>query len=436
MRFLLVRLSLTLLVVGLWGCGRSETSQSHSWKSSQLVADGAAYPLTGTDGQGNVLAVWLQPSGLYASRFTTGAGWLLAQKISDPPINGWQNLHLAVGKSGHAVLCWFHQDPGNSHVQALRYAPDSGWASPENLGDIGLPTDVAIADNGNAFIAADYNVNGLHTPRLARYRQDAEWFTDQIPGFIAVSRFRDLRLAVNGSGDGFVLWTAEDSGSEKVYVSRCSNNLTGEPEVVASLYGPAISANVAVDANGNAMALWGAFDSSQSYHTYACHYAVSSGWGSSVQIDRSGFDCIDQTLAVDSSGNFYAAWGQRSDSFLTTIYLSKYLHGQGWLQPQQAGTGGTGRYPSVGADASGDVFVAWQQYDPQSSFPGDARIYANRYSPGSGWGTQQQLKTTLGGADPPQLTVDLAGRATVIWSQTTGSEAGSLLYGVFFSRFE
>jgi hypothetical protein len=424
----------------LTACGNSNSSnESHesAWKSAGSLADSARFPHIGVDDKGNVFAVWAQSTGFYANRFTVSSGWGIPQKIGESNA-GWSTLRLAVSKSGHALAVWWNEEIGIvTDVEAVRYVPGSGWGQVENLGNIGVPQDITIKDAGNAFIVAESLTTSFKGITIARYDQTTGWSNDRI-GYIDTSTNNGFsKISVDDSGYGFVLWVEGDSGTNNVYVSRRSGSAWEAPSQIASIAGFFDPwTNIMIDGNGNAVALWGQLDSSSISHTYACCYTAANGWSMAERVDNSLSASIDQYLAVDSSGHFYAVWTQRTDTAVSTILCRKYIPGTGWQAPQLVGTGYSVRSPKVAADSYGNVFAAWQQYDPDDLYPGDAKIYASRFTASSGWSVQRQLRNTLGDADAPDLAVDPSGRATIMWSQSTGSTNGLIHYGVFFSRFD
>jgi hypothetical protein len=245
------------------------------------------------------------------------------------------------------------------------------------------------------------------------------------------------KIAVDSAGNAFVLWLEGESYPNNVYVNRYSPG-TGwsSPQQIATNVGPAAWTNISFDKSGNAMAIWGQSDSSDHYRIYSCRYVAGSGWGESGVVDNNTLDSIEPALTVDSSGSFRSVWVQFTGTS-SEIYGSRYTAGSGWDAPQLIGTGGNARSPRVATDHLGNVFAAWQQYDPNDVYPGDAKVYANRFTAGSGWGSQSQLMNTLGGADVPELAVDSRGHASVIWSQSVGYITfGEIKYGIFADRFQ
>jgi hypothetical protein len=242
---------------------------------------------------------------------------------------------------------------------------------------------------------------------------------------------------MDDSGNGFVIWSEYySSNNHKLFVRRFSQGAIGAPLQLAETSDMGFDwINVAMDNQGNAMALWGQEDSSSIFHTYACRYTPAGGWGAALKVDESSFSTIDQCLTVDHAGNFHVVWTQRMESFMSDIFYCAYNPVNGWQRPQKIGTGGNGRYPRIAADSAGNLYATWLQYDLNSQSPGDGKIYVNQSRAHSGWGSQTKLQQAPGDSSPPVLAVYRPGEAMVVWSQTTGSVDGILSYGIFSSRF-
>ncbi|MCC7000005.1 MAG: hypothetical protein IT370_35730 [Deltaproteobacteria bacterium] len=69
--------------------------------------------------------------------------------------------------------------------------------------------------------------------------------------------------------------------------------------------------------------------------------------------------------------------------------------------------------PRLALDSTGAGFAVWTQFDGVSG-----SVWAARYQPATGWGTQELLEGIEEHADSPQIAVDDQGNAAAIWAQT------------------
>jgi PKD repeat protein len=85
-------------------------------------------PLTG-----DVIAVWDMASYLYSSRFVEESGWTEPVQIEAVPPGSYTGSiypDIATDRNGNATVVWEQQVEWTFHVYAVRYEPESGWASP------------------------------------------------------------------------------------------------------------------------------------------------------------------------------------------------------------------------------------------------------------------------------------------------------------------
>ena len=81
------------------------------------------------------------------------------------------------------------------------------------------------------------------------------------------------------------------------------------------------------------------------------------------------------------------------------------------------GTGlGAAPAPRVATDSAGKAIAVWMQHDGTRD-----NIWANRYVPGTGWGTAGAIETGSGNARNPAVALSGAGDAVVVWEQTDGT---------------
>jgi len=181
--------------------------------------------------------------------------------------------------------------------------------------------------------------------------------------------------------------------------------------------GGAEYAQVVVDAQGNGLAVWQQYLGG-ALHILASRYTALSGWGSAQQISAAPTDGFPQ-IAVDAGGNAIAVWLQGG-----VVSSSRFTGGSGWGSPQAVGNGsGPGGTEAlrIAAEPSGTAFVVWQNWDGA-----EFDIWANRYSPGVGWGTAERIGFANGSSLFPQVVADSGGNALALWTTKVGENFTSL----------
>ena len=130
---------------------------------------------------------------------------------------------------------------------------------------------------------------------------------------------------------------------------------------------------------------------------------------------------------MDSSGNAIAVWHQ-SDGTRYNIWANRYVPGTGWGTAALIETDDSGdaNNPQVAMDADGNAIAVWVQDDGTRS-----NIWANRYVPGTGWGTAALIETDDSWVwDNPQVAVDAGGNAIAVWEQWDGTR-----FNIWANRF-
>jgi hypothetical protein len=136
-------------------------------------------------------------------------------------------------------------------------------------------------------------------------------------------------------------------------------------------------------------------------------------WGSATRIDGSDEDAaLDPQIAVDSNGNGLAVWSQ-SDGARHSIWSNRYVPTTGWAAAEQVQSEDqeSAVKPEIAVSSSGEVMAVWEQSDGEG-----ASIWANRYVPTAGWATAEPIEARYGAsAHDPQIAVDPAGNAIAVW---------------------
>lgn len=370
-----------------------------AWQTAQLIETGdagdAELPQIAVNAQGDAIAVWQQSDGvsidIYANRYTAAAGWGTAQRIETDNTGTAQNAQTAIDGGGNAIAVWQQRDVnGNDHIWANRYTVGIGWGAATLI-------DTAPFDAGNPQIAIDGSGNAIAV----------WWQSDTKLGLASMVANR----YVVGSGWGAAAVIETDSA------------------------GHVSAPQIAVDANGNAVAVWALATQSgpytYTYNVWANHYAVGTGWGSAGPIDSDNTTEANPAphVAIDANGNALAVW-HRPDGTWNSIWANRYTAGSGWGSAVLVETDNTNSAHDarVAIDGNGDGLAVWMQ-----SFGGVANVMANRYTAGNGWGTAVLIETDdAGSAYDVRLVIDSNGNATAVWSQRN---VAGYTFNIWANRF-
>lgn len=185
-----------------------------------------------------------------------------------------------------------------------------------------------------------------------------------------------------------------------------------------------LSVRFAMGANGNAVAVW-LQGTGSVVSVWANHYTVGAGWGTPILLEEDDAGHAQAPdVAVDASGNALAVWYQR-DPTRNNIWFSRYVRGGGWgtatlveMQDTEA------RFPRIAVDAKGNALAVWHQVQGSVLV-----VWANRYTSEEGWGTASVIQSNdTEAASAPQIVMDAAGNALAVWVQ-----AGTLWYNRYIN---
>lgn len=206
---------------------------------------------------------------------------------------------------------------------------------------------------------------------------------------------------------------------EYVWRFKTLDSAWGEPEWVESVgTGTSSEQDIAVDAQRNAIALW-EYSSPTGTSIWANRYTRADLWGDPEPIDAGDGTASDPSLAVDAAGNGFAVWVETPAPAATRIWSNRYTVDQGWGTPEMVQNGEitAAQAPAIAADAAGNAVAIWPQRDMDSS---DIVVWANRYTPGSGWGSAEPIDEVpvpeqFGLPTSTAVGMDADGNAIAMW---------------------
>jgi hypothetical protein len=188
---------------------------------------------------------------------------------------------------------------------------------------------------------------------------------------------------------------------------------------------------IAFDGQGNAMAVWCQLDPASmggKRSIWARHYSASTGWGAAGRIGADdALKGFNPRVAMDANGNAIAVWFWRDDSstainVMANRFVAGSGAGSGWGTPvplelpnQQPSL------PQIAVNASGNAVVVWEQF--VGNIP---NIRASQFiagtGAGTGWSPAQLLETTVDSATTPTVVLAASGHAMAVWRQTVDNK--------------
>ncbi len=137
-------------------------------------------------------------------------------------------------------------------------------------------------------------------------------------------------------------------------------------------------------------------------------------WGTAKPVESNDGETESPKVVRDQSGNAIAVWVQ-TDGTRKHIWFNRYTSSNGWGTAAQleSNTAGDADSPDIAMDAAGNAMVVWRQPDG---------IWHKRYTfalPNGLWGVAANLISVVGTTYyPPEIAMDTAGNAMAVWRQT------------------
>ena len=188
-----------------------------------------------------------------------------------------------------------------------------------------------------------------------------------------------------------------------------------------------------MDNKGNAIAIWEQRNPSE-WSIFVSHYSVGQGWGDPILIEDEAGSGVGPYLAIDGDGNAMAVWEQADGQFMS-IMTSYYTFGVGWGTPEYIEENNLGHAidPRLDFDGAGNAIAIWRASDGVCTVGaqtfGVYNAYTNRFVKGVGWQGAESLESGCwsAGLNGSDVIMDDAGNGTAAWTQSDGTQT-NLMY--------
>lgn len=443
--------------IGLRGSGGEQLSapvstsftiRDGAWQVAQLIetanAGDALDPQIAFDASGNALAVWDQFDGtrksIYANRYTAGSGWGVATILETDDTGDALDPQLAFDANGNALAVWYQYDGTHNNVYSNRYTAGKGWGVAVLVSNTipvvggAINPRIAIDAAGNVLtVWTQYDGSTFNIWANRYSAATAQWGIATRVETANAGTAAWPQIAVDRSGNALAVWMQSDGTRLNIWANRytASGNSWGTDMLIETdNASDALLPQIAIDANGNALAVWEQSDGTR-YNVWANRYtAGSNSWSTAtlIEADNAG-NALDPQIAIDAHGNALAIWKQY-DGSRDHVWANRFTAGSsswGTATLVESDNTGDASYPQITFDANGNALAVWAKHDGRRF-----NIWANRYVANSNsWRTATLVETdNAGDATNPQVAIDANGNALAIWEQSD-----SAVYNIWANRF-
>jgi hypothetical protein len=379
------------------------------------------------------------------------------QTILEPEANYWQQLGSSVAAGGNAsfaqtnsgisVIAYSAYDGTSYNIYAKRW-DGSNWVQ------LGTTLDLITGQHANnPSLALDSSGN----PTISWYEWGGASFLYNIyvkrwngSSWVQLGTALDVNtnssayypsLALDNSGNPVVSWVESDGPSDNIYVKRWNGSnwvqLGGflDANIDQNAYNP----RLALDGAGNPVVSWHEDDGSN-YNIYVKRWDGSSWVPLGGEIDMfNGFNAVESSLALDSSGNPVVAWREWNGTS-DNIYVKRWVSDVGWVSLGSSLnwiTNLTAYSPSLALDSLGNPSVSWQECANPNPCNASSNwnIYVKQWN-GSTWNLvgNNPMDTSLANSSfYPSLSL-VNGNLSVAWQEGNGN-ISTINDSIYVKRF-
>jgi hypothetical protein len=226
------------------------------------------------------------------------------------------------------------------------------------------------------------------------------------------------QVATDSKGNSTAVWPQSNGSTWVIQASRRpAGGSWSKPVPLSDDTGDALSPDVAVDAKGRVTVVWYRFDGT--HHVIEATSRPAGGsWSEPVDVSEDDNDAYDPRISVAPSGTVTAVW-HGTEGALSVVRAASRAPGSPWTeQVDVSAMSANLATPRVAVDPKGRATAVWSLNAGPLSV-----VQASSRGATGGWSEPDDLSDVTKSGSSPQVAVDAAGNATVVWQQSTGAGA-------------
>jgi hypothetical protein len=357
-------------------------------------------------------------AGLTAPAASAAARWLAPLDLSAAGQTAL-NPHVKVDPQGNTVAVWERFD-GTTYIVQSAVRPAGGvWQAPVDLSVAGQYAEVpqlALDPQGNA-VAVWTRRNGTNFIIQSASRPAGGVWQAPVDLSLAGGNASNPQVAVDPQGNAVAVWFRSNATNYIIQAAARPAGGVWQAPVDLSVAGQnAYDPQVALDSQGNAVAVWERSNGSNFIIQSAWHAAGSAVWSGAVDLSGAGQSASSPQVAFAPLGNAVAVW-HRYNGANWIIQSAADPVGGPWQAPVDLSVAGqSATYPHVAFTPLGNAVTVWQRYDGTNYI-----IQSAARTAGGSWLVPVDLSAGGGDAGMAQLAVDPQGDAVAVWRRYDGT---------------
>jgi len=231
------------------------------------------------------------------------------------------------------------------------------------------------------------------------------------------------QIAMSADGTAMAVWRQHDGTSASIWANRFDGGTWGTAELIESNDGDADYPQIAMNPDGTAIAVWHQWDGTR-HNIWANRF--DGGWGIAELIESdNASNAYYPQIAMDTDGRAMAVWHQ-SDGIRFSIWANRFDGGWDIAELIESDNAGDAYFPQIAMDTDGRAMAVWSQSDGTHF-----SIWTNQFD-GSTWGAVELIESdNAGNANEPRIAMNPDGTAIAVWYQSDGTR-----FSILANRFD
>lgn len=401
-----------------WNIDAASLESGGSWQEPLAIETPAHigfHPDVAIDPHGDAVAVWRdgETETVDAAVRPSGGEWQAPVEVSAPGEN--EKPVVAVDGAGRAIVAWEREEDGESVIQAaVGSLADSVWDAPTVLSPSGQDSanpQVAIDAEGQAQVVWQSYLDGDYAIEAAAglTGRDSWRAPVEVASFASSAGQVDAnpQVAINEDGEAVAAW--ESGGYELTPYAVQAALLTGgewhAPSTLSEAGGPSASFPSVAISFGGAVVAW-ENRGSGAPPIQSASRPLDGAWQAPIALVASG-SSYSPDVAMDAEGEALAVWDDAGHSIKAGTLA---FEGEEWLAPSTISASAGVAAPRLAVNRAGSAVAAWEGTgetgEEAEESPREAAIYAASYDPEApmGGGEETLLRRAAAPAPSPAPT--------------------------------
>ena len=286
----------------------------------------------------------------------------------------------------------------------------SGWLLPfdvSSLGQDGFAPQVAIDPSGNA-VAVWEGSSATNANVQAAVLASGTTTSTPVPLSASNVDAAGPQVAVDGNGNAIAVWQRQGSEDVVQAAIRPAGGAFGMPVNLSAADASASPPQLDMNAAGAAIAVWSLLDTGDPV-VQAASRPAGGAFATAVPVSAGGGSAENPTVAINTSGDAVVGW-LRSGVSSTIVQVATRAGSGSFSAPVDLTTTGAASSPKVAINQAGDIVAAWRRFN------GAHHIVQARIRPAGGsFSSVADLSAAGQNANLGDIAIDTAGNALVTW---------------------